>query len=149
MTEPRLFFLSLSPGSAPSQELPPRWRGLVPLEVSAVEVAPGVRVAPLGIGDFLLPDGTARAGAGIGVWAEGLETAEPAGVEWGIRFKPGGWPAEHPANSEADARKVIAAMRESHPEWEAALIVRSPERAAGPWRLADEPATGETAVGDA
>jgi hypothetical protein len=73
---------------------------------------------------------------------------EPAGVEWGIRFKPGGWPAEHPANSEDDAREVITAMRESNPEWEAALIVRSPERPAGPWRLADEPATGEDRTDD-
>jgi hypothetical protein len=73
---------------------------------------------------------------------------EPAGVEWGIRFKPGGWPAEHPAGSEGDARKVLAAMRESNPEWGAALIVRSPERPAGPWRLADEPSTGKAGEGN-
>lgn len=79
MPEPRLFFLSLSPGSAPSQELPPGWRGLVPLTVSAVEIAPGVRVAPLGTGDFMLPDRTVGYGAGIGVWTAGPATGETKG----------------------------------------------------------------------
>jgi hypothetical protein len=143
MPEPCLFFLSLAPRGTPSQELPPGWRGFEADSSFAVEIAPGVRVAPLGTGDFMLPGGIVGRGAGIAVWAELPDVAEPAGVEWGIRFKPGGWPSEHPAKNEDDARKVLASMRESNPEWEAALIVRSPERPAGPWRLANEPATGE------
>lgn len=70
MPEPRLFFLSLAPRSTPSQELPPGWRGLEADSSFAVEIAPGVRVAPLGTGDFMLPDRTVAWGAGIAVWAE-------------------------------------------------------------------------------
>lgn len=145
MPEPRMFFLSLAPGSAPSQELPPGWRGLAALTVSAVEVAPGVRVAPLGIGDFLLPDGQVAHGAGIAVW---MEEPEPrAEVEWGVRFTIGGV-NERPLASEEDARTVVASMRENRPEFGAVLVIRTPEVPAGPWGLAEEPATGETEQGN-
>jgi len=76
ITKPATATPADAPASAPSQELPPGWRGLVPLEVTAIEVAPGIRVAPLGIGDFLLPDGTSHTGAGIGVWTDSAAFTE-------------------------------------------------------------------------
>lgn len=73
---PRLFFLSLAPRGTPSRELPTGWRDLDAGDPTfAVEVAPGVRVALLGTGDFILPDGALERGAGIAVWTEA--EAEP------------------------------------------------------------------------
>jgi hypothetical protein len=74
MPEPRLFFLSLAPRGTPSQELPPGWRGFEADSSFAVEIAPGVRVAPLGTGDFMLPGSVVGRGAGIAVWAESPDT---------------------------------------------------------------------------
>jgi hypothetical protein len=138
MSEPRLFYLGRKPC-----ELPPGWRGIEATEEWAIEVAPGVRVSLTGTGDFLLPDGRVAWGAGIAVW-----TDEPlAEVEWGVRFTIGGV-NERPLASEEEARTVVANMRENRPEFDAVLITRTPEVPAGPWRLAEEPATGETREGN-
>lgn len=68
--DPHLFFLSIAPRSVPSRELPHGWRGLEADPAFAVEIASGVRIAPLGTGDFMLPGGTVGRGAGIAVWTE-------------------------------------------------------------------------------
>lgn len=68
-------------------------------------------------------------------------------VEWGVRFTIGGV-NERPLASEEDARTVVASMRENRPEFGAVLITRVPEVPAGPWKLADDPATGETGEGN-
>jgi hypothetical protein len=73
---------------------------------------------------------------------------QPAETEWGIRWLLHGTPCEYPAIDEGDARRVLAGMRDKHPEYGAQLIVRDAERPAGPWRLADDPATRETEQGD-
>lgn len=68
MPNARLFFLSIAPRQAPSQELPTGWRGLEGDSSFAVEISPGVHVAPLGTGDFILPSGVVGRGLGLAVW---------------------------------------------------------------------------------
>lgn len=85
MAEPRLFFLSLAPRSVPPREIPVGWRQWQPgedHEATAFGAAPGARVALLGTGDILLPDGAVGRGAVIAVWAD-----EPD-VQWGLSFCP-------------------------------------------------------------
>lgn len=136
MPDPQLFFLSLAPRSVPDQEVPPGWRNWEADAGRAFEVAPGVRVALLGTGDFTLPCGTIGRGAGIAVWTD---DAEAAAAEWGVRFSPGsGRPRDLLLGTRDDAQESVTAMREERPEWGAALIAREPERPAGPWRLAEQ-----------
>jgi len=70
MPEPRLFFLSLAPKSVPDQEVPSGWCGWGADARHAFEVAPGVRVALIGTGGFILPGGVTGNGAAVAVWAE-------------------------------------------------------------------------------
>jgi hypothetical protein len=70
MTEPRLFFLSLAPRSVPDQEVPPGWRSWEADGDRAFEITPGVRLALLGTGDFILPGGVVGRGAAVAVWTE-------------------------------------------------------------------------------
>jgi hypothetical protein len=68
----RLLFLSQSPGRVPDQEIPDDWArdvlGRAPGEPRGTQVAPGVRVALLGTGDFILPGDAIGGGALIAVW---------------------------------------------------------------------------------
>jgi hypothetical protein len=84
-----------------------------------------------------LDDSTCRTLASL-MWRL-RELPEGAVTEWGVRFTPGGYPAETPCADEDNARSAVAAMREGHPEWDAILIWRTPEHPAGPWTEADNP----------
>jgi hypothetical protein len=69
--DPRVFLLSTLQRRC--QEIPldyARSRREVPDPDSATEIAPGVRVALIGTGDFLLPSGAVAWGAQIVVWAD-------------------------------------------------------------------------------
>jgi DNA-binding transcriptional MerR regulator len=79
-----------------------------------------------------------------GIW---IQVGDSAAIEWGVRFEIGGV-NEVPRPSEEDARTVVASLRENRAEFGAELIVRTPEVPAGPWRLADDPPTGETRPDD-
>lgn len=67
---------------------------------------------------------------------------ERAETEWGVRFTDGGL-SDHACGSEGHARAVVASMRQEG----AVLVTRVPARAASPWTVAEEPATGEKGEG--
>lgn len=135
MPDPRVFFLRNRGGEeVPLGYLRQRGGHGIPEAESAAEVAPGVRIALMGTGDFLLPDsGGVGWGALVAVWAE------PEAVEWGVRFAPG--PAgrerrdfhEVATPGEAEARDAVAGMQEGNPHWEARVVCREKARPAGPW----------------
>lgn len=67
--------------------------------------------------------------------------------EWGVRFKASKMRLEPVTEQaaeggEAEARETVADMRELYPEWNAVLITRTPERPAGPWKLAPGEGSG-------
>jgi hypothetical protein len=72
-SDPRVFAFSLE-RRVPSQEIPLSWLGQryerLPDRARALEVAPGVRIALMGTGDILLPDGDCCRGARIAVWTD-------------------------------------------------------------------------------
>lgn len=60
-----------------------------------------------------------------------------AEVEWGVRFSPGsGRPHDLLLGTRDDAQETAGELRKERPEWGAAVVVREPERPAGPWKLA-------------
>jgi hypothetical protein len=62
---------------------------------------------------------------------------EAAEVEWGVRFSPGsGRPRDLLLGTRDDAQETAGELRKERPEWGAAVVVREPERPAGPWKLA-------------
>jgi hypothetical protein len=77
-SDPRVFAFSLE-RRIPHQEIPLSWLDArferMPDPDRAIEVAPGIRIALMGTGDILLPDGDVCRGARIAVWAEGADRA--------------------------------------------------------------------------
>lgn len=71
--DPRVFAFSLE-RRIPHQEIPLSFLGQcherMPNPDRALEIAPGVRIALMGTGDILLPDGDVCRGARIAVWAD-------------------------------------------------------------------------------
>jgi hypothetical protein len=76
----------------------------------------------------------------VSIIARWVAKAAGTETEYGVRMTIASVGREIPCGSEGEARAVLASRGHGHPE--AVLVVRSPERPAGPWRLADEPATG-------
>lgn len=80
----------------------------------------------------------------------GLAARGEAATEYGVRFNLYGSTEESAVPDEAAARRAAESMRENRPDFEPVVVVqREAARPAGPWRLADEPATGERPDRDA
>lgn len=74
----------------------------------------------------------------------GLAAHGEAATEYGVRFNLYGSTEESAVPDEAAARRAAESMRQNHPHVEPVTVVqREAARPAGPWKLADEPATGE------
>jgi hypothetical protein len=126
VTEPRVYVLKTSG----LREIPvsyARERREIPGPEHAREIGPGVRIAFLGSGDYLMPDGSVEWGAQIAVWNEpGTRT------EWAARFDTGprGYQHAQPYVTEDDAREAVAEVAQLAPDQNPILMSRT----VGPWK---------------